>query len=92
MELNKFKKDLRALKEGEKIDLGLYVFYVQDNFYHVYNTHDKKEENKYRLEDYLLIYNDFRFSIQKNSEKLIKRLEKLALKSKFTEAENEKTN
>ncbi len=92
MELSKFKKDLRALKIGEKLVLGYFVFYRDNKYYYVYNSETKKVENDYPVKDWLFILNDYRFSIEKHSNKPIKRLEKLALKSKFTGGENEKTN
>jgi hypothetical protein len=92
MELSKFKKDLKALKTGEKLVLGYFIFYKDNKYYYVYNSETKKIENDYLIKDWLYICNDYRFSIEKHSDKPIKRVEKLALKSRFTEENNEKTN
>jgi hypothetical protein len=69
MELNKFKKDLKYLKQGEKLMLGYFIFYVLGNEYHVYDTEKKKDVDVYKKKDWLLICNDFRYSIEKHSDK-----------------------
>jgi hypothetical protein len=69
MELSKFKKDLKYLKQGEKLILGCFMFYVLGNEYHVFDTEKKKDVDVYKKKDWLLICHDFRYSIQKHSDK-----------------------
>ena len=69
MHLSKFKQDLKGLKEGEKLQLGCYLFYLLANEYHVFDIMKNAEIDKYKKKDWLLICNDFRYSIEKHSDK-----------------------
>lgn len=77
-----FIKKLTKLKKGDNLILGDYQFYRDDKFY-VYNSHKNIIESEYRLDEMLLLINDYRGIAKRFEEKALTGREKTYFQCRF---------